>query len=118
MDGYAVRIMADNSKDTNERRKGFLALRPRLLQLEIKYGLFDPAKMWITKNGLSNDSYDPEDLRLFLYSFQHQPMATDLDSAVRTSRGQQLSYLTLVARAGPGNTIQRPRRAAADLSDG
>ncbi|KAJ1156674.1 hypothetical protein NDU88_009392 [Pleurodeles waltl] len=76
MDGYAIRIMADYSKDTNERRKVFLALRPRLHQLEIKYGLFDPARMWITKNRVSKEFYDPEDLRLFLDSFQHQPMDT------------------------------------------
>ncbi|KAJ1198251.1 hypothetical protein NDU88_002094 [Pleurodeles waltl] len=45
-----IRITADYSKDTNERRKAFLALRPRVCQLEIKYGLFDPARMWVTKN--------------------------------------------------------------------
>ncbi|KAJ1165491.1 hypothetical protein NDU88_005918 [Pleurodeles waltl] len=59
-------------RDTNKRRKAFLALRPRLRQLEMKYGLFDPARMWVTKNGVSKDFYNPEDLRLFLDSFQHQ----------------------------------------------
>ncbi|KAJ1199866.1 hypothetical protein NDU88_003698 [Pleurodeles waltl] len=29
--------------------------------------------MWVTKNGESKDFYNPEDLRLFLDSFQHQP---------------------------------------------
>ncbi|KAJ1173436.1 hypothetical protein NDU88_005271 [Pleurodeles waltl] len=33
---YEVRITADYSKDTNERRKAFLALKPRLRQLEMK----------------------------------------------------------------------------------
>ncbi|KAJ1099562.1 hypothetical protein NDU88_004662 [Pleurodeles waltl] len=47
---HGIRITADYSKDTNERRKAFLALRPRLRQLEMKYGLFDPARMWVTKN--------------------------------------------------------------------
>ncbi|KAJ1211072.1 hypothetical protein NDU88_006434 [Pleurodeles waltl] len=74
IDKYEIRITADYSKDTNERRKAFLALRPRLRQLEIKYGLFDPARMWVTRNGVSKDFYNPEDLRLFLDSFQHQPM--------------------------------------------
>ncbi|KAJ1099682.1 hypothetical protein NDU88_004781 [Pleurodeles waltl] len=72
VDKYEVRITVDYSKDTNERRKAFLALRPRLRQLEMKYGLFDPARMWVTKNGVSKDFYNPEDLRLFLDSFQYQ----------------------------------------------
>ncbi|KAJ1139207.1 hypothetical protein NDU88_005582 [Pleurodeles waltl] len=80
MEKYEIRITADYSKDTNECRKAFLALRPRLCQLEMKYGLFDPARMWVTKNGVSKDFYNPEDLRLFLDSFQHQPM----DSITRT----------------------------------
>ncbi|KAJ1129904.1 hypothetical protein NDU88_008265 [Pleurodeles waltl] len=72
IDQHDIRITADYSKETNERRKTFLALRPRLRQLEIKYGLFDPAKMWITKNGVSKDFYNPEELRLFHDSFQPQ----------------------------------------------
>ncbi|KAJ1150982.1 hypothetical protein NDU88_003769 [Pleurodeles waltl] len=36
--------------------------------------------MWVTKTGVSKDFYNPEDLRLFLDSFQHQPM----DSATLT----------------------------------
>ncbi|KAJ1097667.1 hypothetical protein NDU88_002784 [Pleurodeles waltl] len=45
-----IRMTANFSKETSERRKAFLALRPRLRQLEIKFGLFEPARMWITKN--------------------------------------------------------------------
>ncbi|KAJ1200239.1 hypothetical protein NDU88_004065 [Pleurodeles waltl] len=44
IDQHDIRITADYSKKTNKRRKAFLALRPRLRQLEIKYGLFDPAR--------------------------------------------------------------------------
>ncbi|KAJ1091226.1 hypothetical protein NDU88_004353 [Pleurodeles waltl] len=40
----------------------------------MKYGLFDPARMWVTKNGVSKDLYNPDELRLFLDSFQSQPM--------------------------------------------
>ncbi|KAJ1140072.1 hypothetical protein NDU88_006433 [Pleurodeles waltl] len=72
-----IRITADYSKDTNDRRKAFLALRPRLRQLEMKYGLVDPARMWVTKNGVSKDFYDFEDLRLFLDTFQHQHVDTE-----------------------------------------
>ncbi|KAJ1130424.1 hypothetical protein NDU88_008777 [Pleurodeles waltl] len=43
IDQHDIRITADYSKETNERRKAFLALRPWLRQLEMKYGLFDPA---------------------------------------------------------------------------
>ncbi|KAJ1091103.1 hypothetical protein NDU88_004230 [Pleurodeles waltl] len=69
MERYDIRITADYSKDTNKRRKAFLALLPRLRQMEMKYGLFDPARMWVTKNGVSKNFYDPEDLRPFLDSF-------------------------------------------------
>ncbi|KAJ1202855.1 hypothetical protein NDU88_006650 [Pleurodeles waltl] len=48
MELYEICITADYSKDTNERRKAFLALRPQLRQLEMKYGLFDPARKWVT----------------------------------------------------------------------
>ncbi|KAJ1211516.1 hypothetical protein NDU88_006874 [Pleurodeles waltl] len=48
---HDMRITADYSKDTNERRKAFLALRPRLRQLEMKYGLFDPARMVTERRG-------------------------------------------------------------------
>ncbi|KAJ1208697.1 hypothetical protein NDU88_004080 [Pleurodeles waltl] len=78
MDKIEVRITADYSKDTTERRKAFLSLRPRLRQLEVKYGLFDHARMWITKNWVSRDFYNPEDQRLFLDSLQthtKQPVA-------------------------------------------
>ncbi|KAJ1204563.1 hypothetical protein NDU88_000009 [Pleurodeles waltl] len=78
---HDIRITADYSKDTNERRKAFLALRPGLRQLEMKYGLFDPARMWVTKNGVSSDFDNPEELKLFLDSFQHQP--TDFISTSR-----------------------------------
>ncbi|KAJ1192067.1 hypothetical protein NDU88_001379 [Pleurodeles waltl] len=74
IDQHDIRITADYSKETNDRRKAFLALRPRLRQLEIKCGLFDPARMWVTKNGVSKDFYNPKELRLFLDSFQPQSM--------------------------------------------
>ncbi|KAJ1202366.1 hypothetical protein NDU88_006166 [Pleurodeles waltl] len=74
IDQHEIRITADYSKETNERRKAFLALRPRLRKLEMKYGLFDPARMLVTKNGVSKDFYNPDELRLFLDSFQSQPM--------------------------------------------
>ncbi|KAJ1218216.1 hypothetical protein NDU88_005799 [Pleurodeles waltl] len=74
IDHHEILITADYSKETNERRKAFLALRPRLRKLEMKYGLFDPARMWVAKNGVSKDFYNPDELRLFLDSFQSQPM--------------------------------------------
>ncbi|KAJ1124564.1 hypothetical protein NDU88_003014 [Pleurodeles waltl] len=38
---------SDYSKDTNECQKAFLALRPRLLHQEMKYGLFDPVRILV-----------------------------------------------------------------------
>ncbi|KAJ1148605.1 hypothetical protein NDU88_001433 [Pleurodeles waltl] len=37
MDDQEIRITADFSKETSERRRAFLALRPRLHQMEVKY---------------------------------------------------------------------------------
>ncbi|KAJ1215983.1 hypothetical protein NDU88_003589 [Pleurodeles waltl] len=45
LDGHTIRMSADFSKETSERCRGFLSLRPRLRQMEVKYGLFDPAQM-------------------------------------------------------------------------
>ncbi|KAJ1114371.1 hypothetical protein NDU88_002609 [Pleurodeles waltl] len=61
-----IHIAADFSKETNKHRKAFVSLRPHLCQLEVKYGLFELAHMWVTKNGQSKDFYDPEDLQLYL----------------------------------------------------
>ncbi|KAJ1119385.1 hypothetical protein NDU88_007571 [Pleurodeles waltl] len=44
-DGHEIRIAVDFSCETNEKRKAFLALRPQLLHLNIKFGLFEPARM-------------------------------------------------------------------------
>ncbi|KAJ1205759.1 hypothetical protein NDU88_001186 [Pleurodeles waltl] len=38
---HEVRVAADFSRITNERRKVFLALRPQLRKLDIKFGLFE-----------------------------------------------------------------------------
>ncbi|KAJ1213966.1 hypothetical protein NDU88_001595 [Pleurodeles waltl] len=67
-----IRLSADFSKETADRRKAFLSLRPRLRHLDVKFGLFEPARMWITKNGESRTFYDPEDLKSFLEGL-HDP---------------------------------------------
>ncbi|KAJ1164971.1 hypothetical protein NDU88_005401 [Pleurodeles waltl] len=45
---------------------------PFALALDVKFGLFEPARMWITKNGESRTFYDPEDLKTFLEGL-HDP---------------------------------------------
>ncbi|KAJ1156837.1 hypothetical protein NDU88_009554 [Pleurodeles waltl] len=65
LDRHTIRISADFSKDTSDRCRAFQALRLRLRQLEVKSGLFDPLRMWITKNSTSKDFHDPEELRSF-----------------------------------------------------
>ncbi|KAJ1186127.1 hypothetical protein NDU88_002910 [Pleurodeles waltl] len=44
LDGHEIRVSADFSRLTNVRRRAFLALRPQLTSLDIKYGLFEPAR--------------------------------------------------------------------------
>ncbi|KAJ1213920.1 hypothetical protein NDU88_001549 [Pleurodeles waltl] len=43
LEGHEIRMAADFSRLTNDKLKGFLALRPQLRNLDIKYGLFEPA---------------------------------------------------------------------------
>ncbi|KAJ1201482.1 hypothetical protein NDU88_005291 [Pleurodeles waltl] len=73
-----IQLSADFSKETVDRRRAFLSLRPRLHHLDVKFGLFEPARMWITTNGDSRTFFDPEDLRTFLDKLQEQaqPMET------------------------------------------
>ncbi|KAJ1117139.1 hypothetical protein NDU88_005339 [Pleurodeles waltl] len=73
MAGQVIRKSADFSKETSERRREFLALRPRIRQMEVKYGLFEPGRM---KNCMSKDFYDPEDLCSFLDGLSSMGTAT------------------------------------------
>ncbi|KAJ1140399.1 hypothetical protein NDU88_006752 [Pleurodeles waltl] len=45
--------------------------------------------MWATKNGVSKDFYNPEELRLFLDSFQHQPMDSASKSRPQDTPGDE-----------------------------
>ncbi|KAJ1218276.1 hypothetical protein NDU88_005859 [Pleurodeles waltl] len=108
MDQHDIRITDDYSKETNDRRKAFLALQPRLRQLEIKYGLFDPARMWVTKNGVSKDFYNPEELQLFLDSFQPQSMDSTSTNGSHDNKGDN---------EGTGNFPQGQEKANTILCD-
>ncbi|KAJ1206674.1 hypothetical protein NDU88_002075 [Pleurodeles waltl] len=74
MNDLQIRMSDDFSKETSERRKTFLALRPYPRQLEIKFGLFELARMWITKNNVSKHFYDPTDLSLYLNNISDRPI--------------------------------------------
>ncbi|KAJ1191944.1 hypothetical protein NDU88_001257 [Pleurodeles waltl] len=74
LEGHEVRVAADFSRITNEKRKAFLALRPQLRKLAIKFGLFEPAHMWITYNGKSRDFIEPTDLSSFSDDLTQHPM--------------------------------------------
>ncbi|KAJ1156908.1 hypothetical protein NDU88_009625 [Pleurodeles waltl] len=73
-----IRLSADFSKETAERRKAFLSFRTQLRHLDVKFGLFKPARMWITKNGESLNFYDPEDLRTFLEGLHDQAQSMEM----------------------------------------
>ncbi|KAJ1186901.1 hypothetical protein NDU88_003681 [Pleurodeles waltl] len=59
LDGHEIRVAADFSRLTNDRRRAFLALGPQLRSLDIKYGLFEPARLTFTE------------VPLFLLSVEH-----------------------------------------------
>ncbi|KAJ1203504.1 hypothetical protein NDU88_007289 [Pleurodeles waltl] len=84
MGGLEIRLTGDFSKETSERMIAFLTLRPSLRQSEVKYGLFELARMWITKNEVSKDIYDPEDLRAFLEGLQIHTQSMDIAPPVRS----------------------------------
>ncbi|KAJ1150612.1 hypothetical protein NDU88_003402 [Pleurodeles waltl] len=73
-----IRLLADFSKETAERRKAFLSLPTCLRHLDMKFCLFEPARMWITKNGESRNFYDPEDLRTFLEGLHDQTQSMEM----------------------------------------
>ncbi|KAJ1115262.1 hypothetical protein NDU88_003488 [Pleurodeles waltl] len=101
MDGYDLRITADYSKDTNKCQKAFLALRPRLRQLEMKYGLFDPTRIC----GAPHTTLGEEQI---LISFKTDP-------------SPYLNPDTVAAGCddwGPRSTAEKAKKAAADLMDG
>ncbi|KAJ1116966.1 hypothetical protein NDU88_005167 [Pleurodeles waltl] len=81
-DDLEVRLTDDFSKETSERRRAFLSLRPRLRQLDVKYRLFELARMWITKNGESRDFHDPEDLQVFLEGLQNQNQSMGTETPI------------------------------------
>ncbi|KAJ1205507.1 hypothetical protein NDU88_000941 [Pleurodeles waltl] len=57
--GQEICITANFSKETNELYEVFLSLWPWLSQLDKKYGLFEPAHMWITKDSKSREFFGP-----------------------------------------------------------
>ncbi|KAJ1199568.1 hypothetical protein NDU88_003402 [Pleurodeles waltl] len=77
LDDLEVRLTSDFSKETSERRRAFLDLRARLRLLDVKCSLFKPARMEITKNGVSKDFCNPDDLRVFLDGLQYQTQSMD-----------------------------------------
>lgn len=63
--GHTIFISQDIS---NARRKEFLALRPQMRQLNIRYGILHPCLCKITHNGSSRSFDDPAKLRSFLHN--------------------------------------------------
>ncbi|KAJ1216947.1 hypothetical protein NDU88_004545 [Pleurodeles waltl] len=48
LEGHEIRVAADFSRVTNEKRKAFLALRPQLRKVDIKFGIFESARRCLT----------------------------------------------------------------------
>ncbi|KAJ1110671.1 hypothetical protein NDU88_008019 [Pleurodeles waltl] len=81
-------ISADFSTETADRRRAFLSFRTQLRRLDVKFGLFEPARMWITKNGESRNFYNPEDRRAFLESLQDQTQSMETTAqTTQSTRG-------------------------------
>ncbi|KAJ1098096.1 hypothetical protein NDU88_003212 [Pleurodeles waltl] len=107
-----IRLSADFSRETAERRRAFLSLRPRLRHLNVKFGLFEPARMWITKNGESQTFYDPEDLRMFLEGL-HDTSQT-METTVQSSPHSQDAQGQALGAGQPETVLDPDRRTATD----
>ncbi|KAJ1079976.1 hypothetical protein NDU88_000198 [Pleurodeles waltl] len=95
-----IRIAADFSRQTNEKRKSFLALRPQLHHLNIKFGLVKSTRMRIMIDGKSRDFFEPTDLCSFSDGLSTQPM--DLESTDLPSTPSTLSDSTRPTDTDPG----------------
>ncbi|KAJ1100927.1 hypothetical protein NDU88_006002 [Pleurodeles waltl] len=79
-EGHAIHI-ADFLCEANKRRKAFLAVRFQLHKISIKFELFNPAMMWISKDRRDEDFCDLDALCLFLDCLAEQVMdLTTMDS--------------------------------------
>ncbi|KAJ1106902.1 hypothetical protein NDU88_004300 [Pleurodeles waltl] len=95
-----IRISADFSKKSADRTKVFLSLHSQLRRLDVKFGLFELARMWITKNGESWNFYNPEDLRTFLEGLQDQTQSMETNA--------QLPQATRGPPSGTGHPLRLP----------
>ncbi|KAJ1162171.1 hypothetical protein NDU88_002646 [Pleurodeles waltl] len=111
MNDQPIRMTADFSRETSEHRKAFLALRPHLRQLEVKFGLFETARMWVTQKNVSKDFYDPMNLCIFLNSLSVHPM----DTAI-LPQPQNLST-TVTNQLPTESTPERMERCTLDTPD-
>ncbi|KAJ1195798.1 hypothetical protein NDU88_005066 [Pleurodeles waltl] len=112
-----IRLSADFSKETAERRKAFLSLRSCHRHLDVKFGLFEPARMWITNNGESWNTYDPEDLRVFLDGLHDQSQTMELTTQTLLDT-QDLSTgacLPVPTPASEGRSTTDPQTRGRDL---
>ncbi|KAJ1154510.1 hypothetical protein NDU88_007261 [Pleurodeles waltl] len=59
LEGYEIRVAADFSRITNDKRRAFLALRPQLRFMDIKYGLFEPAQVTLLRGCEAQRTREP-----------------------------------------------------------
>ncbi|KAJ1107587.1 hypothetical protein NDU88_004977 [Pleurodeles waltl] len=107
-----IRLSADFSRETAERRRAFLSLRSCLRHLDVKFGLFEPARMWITKNGESLTFYNPEDLRMFLEGLQDTSQT--METTPQSSPPSQDVQDQALGAGQPEAVLDSDRRTATD----
>ncbi|KAJ1101726.1 hypothetical protein NDU88_006791 [Pleurodeles waltl] len=93
LEGHEIRVAVDFSRVTNEKRKAFMALRPQLRKLDIKFGLFEPARMWITHNGWMAEALIGRDLP----EEQGALTMTDIMAAITNSKEAMFVKIDAVA---------------------
>ncbi|KAJ1091166.1 hypothetical protein NDU88_004293 [Pleurodeles waltl] len=107
-----IPLSDDFSRQTAERRRAFLSLCPRLRQLDVKFGLFEPARMRITKNGESRTFYDPEGLRMFLEGLQDTSQT--MEATPQSSPPSQDVHGQALGASQPEAALDPDRRTATD----
>ena len=76
--GQRLFISQDLSNATNARRKEFLALRPQMRQMNIRYGILHPCVCKITFEGSTRSYEDPAQLKSFLHSISTRHMDANI----------------------------------------
>nr|XP_033818516.1 IgGFc-binding protein-like [Geotrypetes seraphini] len=102
-DGYSILFVPDLSKKTAQLRKQMLAYRPKLKELNAKYGMMYPARMRVTLNNNTKDFTEPSALADFIEEMS--PSSIDAVNGTRSSLPISLSNGRMRVQHSGGSVV-------------